>query len=101
MLAQALNDCLVASKNAGTPLAMKTFIVGRNRLENEGAFALSEFFKVSLLTSIILYHVLIVKFCNHRLLVLWRRFRCHKTLLGIQELLLWQVHWFTIQVLKS
>lgn len=45
MLAQALSDCLTASKSAGTPLAMKTFIVGRNRLENEGAFALSEFFK--------------------------------------------------------
>lgn len=46
MLAQALSDCLTASKSAGTPLALKTFIVGRNRLENEGAFALSEFFKV-------------------------------------------------------
>lgn len=47
MLAQALKDCLEASKNAGTPLALKTFIVGRNRLENEGAFALAEFFKVT------------------------------------------------------
>ena len=52
MLAQALNDCLTASKNAGTPLTMTTFIVGRNRLENEGAFALSEFFKVCLLKPI-------------------------------------------------
>lgn len=46
MLAQALIDCLKASKEAGSPLTLKTFIVGRNRLENEGAFALSEFFKV-------------------------------------------------------
>lgn len=45
MLAQALNDCLKASKEAGSPLSLKTFIVGRNRLENEGAIALSEFFK--------------------------------------------------------
>lgn len=45
MLAQALNDCLKASKDAGSPLTLKTFIVGRNRLENEGAIALSEFFK--------------------------------------------------------
>ncbi|EFX86541.1 hypothetical protein DAPPUDRAFT_307848 [Daphnia pulex] len=45
MLAQALNDCLKASKEAGSPLNLKTFIVGRNRLENEGAIALSEFFK--------------------------------------------------------
>jgi hypothetical protein len=47
MLAQALNDCLKASKEAGSPLSLKTFIVGRNRLENEGAIALSEFFKVT------------------------------------------------------
>ena len=46
MLAQALNDCLVASKEAGSPLSLKTFIVGRNRLENEGAKSLAEFFKV-------------------------------------------------------
>lgn len=46
MLAQALNDCLAASKKAGTPLSMTTFIVGRNRMENEGATFLSEFFKV-------------------------------------------------------
>ena len=46
MLAQALIDCLKASKDAGCPLSLKTFIVGRNRLENEGAIALSEFFKV-------------------------------------------------------
>ena len=47
MLAQALNDCLAASKKAGTPLSMTTFIVGRNRMENEGAVFFSEFFKVS------------------------------------------------------
>jgi len=45
MLAQALNDCLADSKKAGTPLSMTTFIVGRNRMENEGAVFFSEFFK--------------------------------------------------------
>ena len=50
MLAKALNDCLQASKDAGSPLTLKTFIVGRNRLENEGAFALSEFFQVNMFT---------------------------------------------------
>jgi Ran GTPase-activating protein 1 len=48
MLAQALLDCLKNSQEAGSPLALKTFIVGRNRLENEGALALSGFFKVNL-----------------------------------------------------
>lgn len=48
MLAQALIDCLKFSKEAGSPLSLKTFIVGRNRLENEGAIALSEFFKVQI-----------------------------------------------------
>lgn len=47
MLAKALCECLEASKKDGSPLALKTFIVGRNRLENEGAIALSEFFQVN------------------------------------------------------
>ena len=46
MLAQALNECLSESTKAGTPLSLTTFIVGRNRMENEGAIFLSEFFKV-------------------------------------------------------
>jgi len=45
MLAQALNECLSESTKAGTPLSLTTFIVGRNRMENEGAIFLSEFFK--------------------------------------------------------
>lgn len=44
MLAKALLDCYEASVTAGTPLKLKTFIAGRNRLENDGAKALSEFF---------------------------------------------------------
>ena len=48
MLAQALLDCLKNSQEAGSPLTLKTFIVGRNRLENEGALALSQFFKVKM-----------------------------------------------------
>lgn len=45
MLAKALLDGYEASVKAGTPLQLKTFIAGRNRLENAGAKALSEFFK--------------------------------------------------------
>jgi len=45
MLAECLMDCYKASVSAGRPLALKTFISGRGRLENEGAIALSEVFK--------------------------------------------------------
>lgn len=44
MLAKALLDCHNKSTAAGTPLELKVFIAGRNRLENEGAKALSKFF---------------------------------------------------------
>lgn len=47
LLASALIDCYNCSKNEGKPLALKVFIAGRNRLENEGAKALSQVFKVS------------------------------------------------------
>lgn len=46
MLAEALKDCYKTSKAAGQPLALKVFIAGRNRLENEGATALAEVFEV-------------------------------------------------------
>lgn len=45
MLSQALLDCHAASVKAGTPLALKVFIAGRNRLENKGAIALAKVFK--------------------------------------------------------
>ncbi|PSN49681.1 Ran GTPase-activating protein 1 [Blattella germanica] len=45
MLSQALLDCYKSSKEAGKPLALKVFVVGRNRLENEGAKAIAEVFK--------------------------------------------------------
>ncbi|KAL1517043.1 hypothetical protein ABEB36_000860 [Hypothenemus hampei] len=45
LLAQALTDCYNSSKNQGKPLALKVFIAGRNRLENEGAKALAAVFK--------------------------------------------------------
>jgi len=45
MLAAALTKCYEKSKEAGTPLALKEFQAGRNRLENEGATALAGFFK--------------------------------------------------------
>lgn len=44
MLARALTDCYRASVKAGTPMKLKVFIAGRNRLENKGAEALAGFF---------------------------------------------------------
>uniref|UniRef100_A0A336L6T2 CSON005370 protein n=1 Tax=Culicoides sonorensis TaxID=179676 RepID=A0A336L6T2_CULSO len=45
MLAAALLECHKKGSAAGTPLRLKVFIAGRNRLENEGAKALAEVFK--------------------------------------------------------
>jgi len=45
ILADALIECHNKSKKAGRPLQLKTFIAGRNRLENPGATALSKAFK--------------------------------------------------------
>lgn len=45
MLSQALLDCYESSVVAGTPLQLKVFIAGRNRLENEGAKALAKVFE--------------------------------------------------------
>lgn len=39
-------DCYKKSKEAGKPLALKVFIAGRNRLENEGTKALALVFEV-------------------------------------------------------
>ena len=47
MLAAVLEDTYAASSAQGKPLALKVFVSGRGRLENEGAKALSEVFKVS------------------------------------------------------
>ena len=46
MLAECLMDCYKSSKDAGSPLALKVFVSGRGRLEDEGSSALSEVFKV-------------------------------------------------------
>jgi Ran GTPase-activating protein 1 len=46
LLASALTDCYNSSKKIGKPLALKVFVAGRNRLENDGAQALAEVFKV-------------------------------------------------------
>ncbi len=46
MLAKCLLDCYKNSVAAGTPLALKVFVSGRGRLENEGSKALAEAFKV-------------------------------------------------------
>ncbi|XP_078043345.1 ran GTPase activating protein [Augochlora pura] len=46
LLAKALSDCYDNSCKAGEPpLALKVFVAGRNRLENEGAKALAAVFK--------------------------------------------------------
>lgn len=45
MLSEALLDCHAASVKAGTPLELKVFIAGRNRLENKGATALAKVFE--------------------------------------------------------
>lgn len=45
LLASALTDCYKFSKEQGTPLLLKVFIAGRNRLENEGAKALAAVFE--------------------------------------------------------
>ncbi|XP_059614438.1 ran GTPase-activating protein [Phlebotomus argentipes] len=44
MLAKALTECLKASLKTPTPMKLKVFIAGRNRLENKGAEALAGFF---------------------------------------------------------
>lgn len=44
MLAKALIDNYNASCKAGTPFKLKVLIAGRNRLENDGIIALSQFF---------------------------------------------------------
>lgn len=44
MLAKSLTECYKGSVDAGTPMELRVFAAGRNRLENEGAKALSTIF---------------------------------------------------------
>lgn len=44
MLAESLTECYKKSVEAGTPMELRVFAAGRNRLENEGATALSAIF---------------------------------------------------------
>lgn len=46
ILAAALTECYRKSSGQGKPLALKIFVAGRNRLENDGATALAEAFGV-------------------------------------------------------
>ncbi|NXV72947.1 RAGP1 protein, partial [Atlantisia rogersi] len=46
ILAAALKECHKKSSAQGKPLALKVFVAGRNRLENDGATALAEAFGV-------------------------------------------------------
>ena len=43
-------ECHKAGTAAGTPLALRVFVSGRGRLENEGSIALAGAFKVRLMT---------------------------------------------------
>ncbi|ELT89424.1 hypothetical protein CAPTEDRAFT_107728, partial [Capitella teleta] len=45
MLAASLLECHTKSLAAGTPLALRVFVSGRGRLENEGSMRLAEAFK--------------------------------------------------------
>lgn len=44
MLAESLNHCYEQSMKVGTPIELRVFAAGRNRLENDGAKALSAVF---------------------------------------------------------
>ncbi|XP_078082201.1 ran GTPase-activating protein 1-like [Mustelus asterias] len=46
ILAKALKECYEKSSAKGQPLALKVFVAGRNRLENDGAVALAEAFRL-------------------------------------------------------
>ncbi|XP_041719281.1 ran GTPase-activating protein 1-like isoform X1 [Coregonus clupeaformis] len=46
ILAAALTECYKQSSAQGTPLGLKVFIAGRNRLENDGATALAQAFQL-------------------------------------------------------
>uniref|UniRef100_A0A4W5PQ10 Ran GTPase-activating protein 1 n=1 Tax=Hucho hucho TaxID=62062 RepID=A0A4W5PQ10_9TELE len=46
ILAAALTECYKQSSAQGTPLELKVFIAGRNRLENDGATALAQAFQL-------------------------------------------------------
>jgi Ran GTPase-activating protein 1 len=45
MLANSLTECYNKSVDAGTPMELRVFAAGRNRLENQGAKALSAIFQ--------------------------------------------------------
>ncbi|XP_041072789.1 ran GTPase-activating protein 1-like [Carcharodon carcharias] len=46
ILAKALKECHEESSAQGQPLALKVFVAGRNRLENDGAVVLAETFSL-------------------------------------------------------
>ena len=66
LLAQTLLECYRASAAVGHPLALKVFVLGRSRQENEGAKALGRFLKVSVF-------VVIITVFRIRTLKIWMR----------------------------
>ncbi|KAF8778818.1 ran GTPase-activating protein 1-like [Argiope bruennichi] len=45
LLSESISHCIESSLRAGTPMKLKIFVCGRNRLENDGAIAVAEFLK--------------------------------------------------------
>lgn len=50
LLSKAFLSCHEEAKKAGQQLSLEVFVAGRNRLENEGATALSNVFEVHTFT---------------------------------------------------
>jgi len=63
MLAESLLACHAASVTAGQPLSLKQFVSGRGRLEDEGAIALADAFKVCLIRCLILLQEILSHVC--------------------------------------
>ncbi|GFW14205.1 ran GTPase-activating protein 1 [Trichonephila clavipes] len=45
LLSESICKCIESSRKNGTPMKLKIFVCGRNRLENNGAIAVSKFLK--------------------------------------------------------
>ncbi|GIY01362.1 ran GTPase-activating protein 1 [Caerostris darwini] len=45
LLSQSICKCIANSRKHGTPMRLKVFVCGRNRLENNGAISVSKFLK--------------------------------------------------------
>lgn len=64
ILARALLQCHEEAQGAGQKLALEVFVAGRNRLEDDGAMALSQVFEVHSLLCCLLMDFLFATFCR-------------------------------------